>query len=64
MLVVTRKVGEKIIINNGDITIEIVRINGNQVRVGINADRDKYTINREEVQLDINTNGHREKDNE
>ena len=36
MLVLSRKPGEKIIIGNG-ITVTVVEVNGNRVRVGIDA---------------------------
>lgn len=48
MLVLSRKVGESILIGDG-IEIEVVRIRGNAVRLGIKAHRD-IPIHREEVQ--------------
>lgn len=36
MLVITRKLGEKVFITD-DIWVEVVRINGDQVRLGITA---------------------------
>jgi carbon storage regulator len=39
MLVLTRKIGEQIVIN-GDICITILAIRGNQVRLGIAAPRE------------------------
>ena len=36
MLVLSRKLGERIVINN-DIVIEVLSIKGNQIRLGINA---------------------------
>lgn len=39
MLVLSRKVGEKIIIGD-DIVVEVVRIDRNQVRIGIEAPKD------------------------
>jgi carbon storage regulator len=47
MLVLTRKVGEKIVIN-GCITVEITAVNGNKVRLGITAPPE-VRIDREEV---------------
>jgi len=47
MLVLTRKLGESICIND-DIKIIIQSIQGNQVRVGISAPKDA-TIHREEI---------------
>jgi carbon storage regulator len=51
MLVLTRKIGECIAIND-DIKIVIVAIKGRQVRLGIEAPRDTQ-IHREEVYLAI-----------
>lgn len=47
MLILTRKVGEKLIIND-DIVVTILEFKGNQVRVGIDAPKD-VTIYREEI---------------
>lgn len=48
MLVLTRKLGEEIYINQGEIKIMVVQIKGNQVRLGIKAPKDT-NINRKEV---------------
>jgi carbon storage regulator len=47
MLVLSRKPGERILIGN-DITLEILRVAGNRVTLGITAPR-STAINREEV---------------
>lgn len=47
MLVLNRKIGEKLKIGD-DITVAIIDIHGNQVRVGIAAPKDT-AIHREEV---------------
>jgi carbon storage regulator len=47
MLVLTRRVGEKLIIGD-DVTINVLSIKGNQVRIGISAPRE-VMIHREEV---------------
>lgn len=47
MLVLTRKVGESIAIGDG-ITLTVVKIDGNRVRLGIEAPRD-VLIRREEM---------------
>lgn len=48
MLVLTRKRSERIIIGNREITISIISIDRNDVRIGIDADK-KWSVHREEV---------------
>lgn len=55
MLVLSRKSNETIIINN-DITITIVRINGDTVRIGIEAPKE-IPVHRGEIQERINREG-------
>ena len=52
MLILNRKSEEKIIIGD-DIRMQIVRISGGQVRVGIEAPRD-ISVHREEVWAKLN----------
>lgn len=47
MLVLSRKVGEKIMIGN-DITISVLSLQANKVRLGIEAPKD-ISVNREEI---------------
>jgi len=47
MLILTRKVGESINIGD-DITITILGVKGNQVRIGIDAPKD-VAVHREEI---------------
>ena len=47
MLVITREVGEKFSIGD-NITVQVLAVNGNQVRLGITAPKD-VKINRDEV---------------
>lgn len=47
MLVLTRKIGEGIVIGD-DVTISVVEIKGNSVRIGINAPKSRK-IHRHEV---------------
>jgi carbon storage regulator len=48
MLVLTRGLGEKLIINNGEIKLGILEIKGKHVRIGIEAPKN-VPIFREEV---------------
>ena len=48
MLVLTRSVGERLIINNGEICLNVLEIKGNQVRIGIDAPKN-ISIHREEI---------------
>lgn len=51
MLVLTRRIGETIRIGD-DITVTILEVKGNQVRVGIAAPRE-VSVHREEVYLRV-----------
>lgn len=48
MLVLTRSVGERLFIQDGEIKIQILEVKGNQVRIGIEAPK-SIAIHREEV---------------
>ena len=48
MLTLTRRVGEKIIIGNHEIVVEVREIRGHQVRLGITAPS-SIAVNREEI---------------
>ena len=48
MLVLTRSIGERLIINNGEVKISILEVKGNQVRLGIDAPRN-VSVHREEI---------------
>lgn len=52
MLVLTRSVGERLIIGEGEITLTILDVRGNQVRIGIDAPRN-VPVHREEIFLRI-----------
>ncbi|MCU7879779.1 MAG: carbon storage regulator CsrA [Candidatus Thiodiazotropha sp. (ex Lucinoma aequizonata)] len=47
MLILTRRVGETLMIGD-DVTITVLGVKGNQVRIGINAPSD-VTVHREEI---------------
>jgi carbon storage regulator len=47
MLILTRRVGESLLIGD-DVTITVLGVKGNQVRIGVNAPRD-VAVHREEV---------------
>jgi carbon storage regulator len=47
MLIVTRRIGEALTVGDG-VTITVMGVNGNQVRIGINAAKD-VEVHREEI---------------
>lgn len=49
MLVITRRIGEKIIINNHEITISFLDLKGSQMRIGIEAPK-HIPVHRGEIQ--------------
>tara|TARA_B100001094_G_C17749735_1_gene585189 strand:+ start:54 stop:239 length:186 start_codon:yes stop_codon:yes gene_type:complete len=53
MLILTRKVGETLMIGD-DITVTVLGTKGNQVRLGVNAPRD-VSVHREEIYQRIQT---------
>ncbi len=56
MLILTRRVGESLIIGD-NVTLTVLGVKGNQVRVGVDAPRD-VTVHREEIaQRDDTNNG-------
>ena len=51
MLILTRRINESIIIGN-NVKMTILGVNGNQVRIGIDAPRD-VSVHREEIYMRI-----------
>lgn len=55
MLILTRRVGETIMIGN-DTTVTVLGVKGNQVRIGVNAPK-HVEVHREEIYLKIQKEG-------
>jgi carbon storage regulator len=47
MLILTRRVGEALMVGN-EVTVTVMAVNGNQVRIGINAPKN-VAVHREEI---------------
>ena len=47
MLILTRRVGETLMIGD-EVTVTVLGVKGNQIRIGVNAPRD-VTVHREEI---------------
>ncbi len=47
MLILTRRVGETVMIGN-EVTVTVLGVKGNQVRIGVNAPKD-VPVHREEI---------------
>ena len=53
MLILTRKVGESLMIGD-EVTVTVLGVKGNQVRLGVNAPKD-ISVHREEIYERINS---------
>lgn len=49
MLVLTRKIGEEIDINNGAVTIKVLEVRSGQVKLGITAEKEFIILRKELV---------------
>lgn len=52
MLILSRRIGEKIIIGDGDVEMIVIAFDKGQVKLGFDADKN-IKINREEIYLKI-----------
>lgn len=55
MLVLSRSVGERLVIGDGSITVTVMEAKGSQVRLGIDAPK-SVSVHREEIYLRIQEN--------
>ena len=58
MLILTRRVGETVMIGE-DVTVTVLGVKGNQVRIGVNAPK-HVAVHREEIFERIKREGHAE----
>ena len=59
MLILTRRVGETLMIGD-DVSVTVLEVKGNQVRIGVNAPRE-VEVHREEIYARIKADEEREK---
>ena len=62
MLILTRRVGESLMIGD-DVSVTVLGVKGNQVRIGVNAPKD-VSVHREEIYMRIQSEKDDEQDKE
>ncbi|MET4160904.1 carbon storage regulator [Marinobacterium iners] len=62
MLILTRRVGETLMVGD-DVTVTVLGVKGNQVRIGVNAPKD-VSVHREEIYQRIQREKSQEPDQE
>lgn len=62
MLILTRRVGETLMVGD-DVTVTVLGVKGNQVRIGVNAPKD-VSVHREEIYQRIQREKSQETDQE
>ncbi len=59
MLILTRRCAETLVVGDGEITVTVLGVKGNQVRIGVNAPKE-VSVHREEIQQRIQKEKHPE----
>ncbi|SIQ75565.1 carbon storage regulator CsrA [Marinobacterium stanieri] len=62
MLILTRRVGETLMVGD-DVTVTVLGVKGNQVRIGVNAPKD-VSVHREEIYQRIQREKQQDEDQE
>ncbi|MCK9503143.1 MAG: carbon storage regulator CsrA [Porticoccaceae bacterium] len=60
MLILTRRVGETLVVGD-DVTVTVLGVKGNQIRLGVNAPKD-VSVHREEIYQRIQQEKSQDKD--